>query len=41
MGLVVVSMVVVAGAVEVVTSGTVVVSEQAKVSHGHPPGQFF
>ena len=41
MVLVVVSMVVVDGAVEVATSGTVVVSEQAKVSHGHPPGQLF
>ena len=32
--------VVVAGAVEVVTSGAIVVSAQGYSSHGQPPGQF-
>ena len=39
--LVAISVIVVAGAVVVGTSGIVVVSEQLNVSHGHPPGQFF
>ena len=39
--LAVVAVSVVAGAVEVETSGWVVVSMQVKPSQGHPPGQFF